>query len=213
MRPFFGEDSFFRSAGFLFFFLLYLFWCWKFRNSLRSTVSSFPGVFARIIFRVKFHEKFRISSKFRGKTCESRWFGEFDRKNGSKASTRQPGNFNDPRILWIHLHSYGGTTMCDLARAHGEKVSPPKDNCTFASLEIQVIYGFFISSIFVSKITKLLGQLIFWKENVPEAMWCQMVAPHPNPFVFHAGNVQQLWWNWGSSVGFCLLRTGMNYLV
>ena len=53
--------------------------------------------------------------------------------------------------------------MCDLARAHGEKVSPPKDNCTFASLEIQVIYGFFISSIFVSKITKLLGQLIFWK--------------------------------------------------
>jgi len=45
------------------------------------------------------------------------------------ASTRQPGNFNDPRILWIHLHSYGGTTMCDLARAHGEKVSPPKDNC------------------------------------------------------------------------------------
>eukprot|EP00435_Cladocopium_sp_Y103_P037771 s1107_g10.t1 len=44
-------------------------------------------------------------------------------------ATRQPGNFNDPRVLWVHLHSYGGTTICDLARAHGEKVSPPKDNC------------------------------------------------------------------------------------
>lgn len=44
-------------------------------------------------------------------------------------ATRQPGNFNDPKVLWVHLHSYGGTTICDLARAHGEKVSPPKDNC------------------------------------------------------------------------------------
>lgn len=50
-------------------------------------------------------------------------------------ATRQPGNFNDPKVLWVHLHSYGGTTICDLARAHGEKVSPPKDNCT----EVEVV--------------------------------------------------------------------------
>ena len=79
-----------------------------------------------------------------------------------KASTRQPGNFNDPRILWIHLHSYGGTTMCDLARAHGEKVSPPKDNCT---LEIEVIYGFFISS--SQKKQNFWVNLWFWKEHIP----------------------------------------------
>ena len=47
-----------------------------------------------------------------------------------KTSTlRQPGHLHQPKVLWIHLHSYGGTTMCDLARAHGEKVSPRQDNC------------------------------------------------------------------------------------
>ena len=90
----------------------------------------------------------------------------FEKNVLRKASTRQPGNFNDPRVLWIHLHSYGGTTMCDLARAHGEKVSPPKDNCTFANLEIEVIYGVFICSIFIAKITKLLGQLVVFERNM-----------------------------------------------
>ncbi|CAK9057855.1 unnamed protein product [Durusdinium trenchii] len=49
--------------------------------------------------------------------------------SSERAGSREPGNLQDPRIVWIHLHSYGGTTICDLARAHGEKVSPAKDNC------------------------------------------------------------------------------------
>jgi hypothetical protein len=59
----------------------------------------------------------------------------FHRRFEITEATRQPGNFNDPKVLWVHLHSYGGTTICDLARAHGEKVSPPKDNCT----EVEVV--------------------------------------------------------------------------
>ena len=46
-----------------------------------------------------------------------------------RSPLRQPGLADHPKVLWIHLHSYGGTTMCDLARAHGEKVSPLQDNC------------------------------------------------------------------------------------
>eukprot|EP00438_Fugacium_kawagutii_P020900 Skav211791 [mRNA] locus=scaffold305:226975:238866:+ [translate_table: standard] len=52
--------------------------------------------------------------------------------NSSKLSSevRQPGLFDQPRILWLHLHSYGGTTMCSLARANGEEApSNPLQNC------------------------------------------------------------------------------------
>ena len=44
-------------------------------------------------------------------------------------ASRQPGNFKHPRILWIHLHGYGGTTICDMARSQGEKVARAQDNC------------------------------------------------------------------------------------
>ena len=44
-------------------------------------------------------------------------------------SSRQPGNFRHSRILWIHLHGYGGTTICDMARSQGEKVARTQDNC------------------------------------------------------------------------------------
>lgn len=44
-------------------------------------------------------------------------------------SPRQPGNFRQPRVLWIHLHGYGGTTICDMARSQGEKVPRAQDNC------------------------------------------------------------------------------------
>ncbi|CAE7527056.1 unnamed protein product [Symbiodinium natans] len=44
-------------------------------------------------------------------------------------SPRQRGSFKHPRILWIHLHGYGGTTICDMARSQGEKVARSQDNC------------------------------------------------------------------------------------
>eukprot|EP00439_Symbiodinium_sp_Y106_P083277 s1880_g23.t1 len=44
-------------------------------------------------------------------------------------SSRQPGNFRQPRVLWLHLHGYGGTTICDMARSQGEKIPRAQDNC------------------------------------------------------------------------------------
>jgi len=56
-----------------------------------------------------------------------RFHGESSRANGQKSSRRAPGSPDSRHIIWIHLHKFGGSTMCRFARHLGERC--PKYNC------------------------------------------------------------------------------------
>jgi len=53
--------------------------------------------------------------------------GETSRAQGQPRSRRAPGSRDSKHIIWLHLHKYGGTTMCIFANKLGERC--PTSNC------------------------------------------------------------------------------------